>query len=88
MEPQDPKLPGGVTGAEIDEHLDGGDPPEIDEKATMKAARKVFKSHADNIIGYHDPQALHISEQDFTIDDDGDIAIKFEFTIWVKPCTT
>lgn len=87
MEPQDPKLPGGVTGAEIDKHLDGGDPVDVDEDTAIELAWAEFDSKKNRAVYYFDPQPCE--DQNLELDKDGQVGVKFEFTVWVDyPCIT
>ena len=74
------------TQSEIDQALDGGDPMEVDEDEVVQLAYEELDDNQDRVVEMYDPVAA--DDQDFTIDKDGQVGVKFEFTVWVNPCDT
>ena len=75
----DAVLPGDCTQAEINKHLDGN--IEVDEEKAVELARNELHNHMDNVVVMYDP--VPCEDQSCEIDSDGQVCVKFEFTVWV-----
>ena len=79
MEPQNQHLPLGCTETAISDHLEN--PVEVDEERAIELASKELHAHMDNVVEMYDPTASE--DQSLELDSDGQVAVKFEFTVYV-----
>ena len=77
---QDPNLPAGTTQQDLDEHY--GEPITIDNDKVIELAYAELDRNANRALYYYRPEP--IADQAFDIDNDGQIAVKFEFVVYVN----
>lgn len=73
-------LPPGCTQTEIDQHLDGGEPVKVDEERAIELAFERLNRSYERVLNFG-PEA--VADQDFPIDADNRVTVKFEFEVIV-----